>query len=119
IEIIDLTEQMNRLTIQDREYYQDPKEEKSQKRIREQKCEKTLQIINEFLNKYRTEEVTKKKKISPPPILKNITTLLNKNVKEIKHKQEQESQNEQFVKDLEELMVKITNIENEYEAIQN
>ncbi|CAG8841541.1 16020_t:CDS:2, partial [Racocetra persica] len=36
IEIIDLMEQMNRLTIQDREYYQDPKEEKSQKRIREQ-----------------------------------------------------------------------------------
>ncbi|CAG8785412.1 30301_t:CDS:2, partial [Racocetra persica] len=68
------------------EHYQDPKEEKSQKRIREQKREQTLQITNEFLNKYRTEE--------------------------------QESQNEQFVKDLEELMVEITNIENEYEAIQ-
>ncbi|CAG8743816.1 29741_t:CDS:1, partial [Racocetra persica] len=99
-------------------HYQDPKEEKSQKRIKEQKCERTLQTINEFLNKYRTEKVTKKKKISPPTIPKNITMLLNKNIKEIKHKQEQEFQNKQFVKDQEELIIEITNIENEYEAIQ-
>ncbi|CAG8846328.1 32037_t:CDS:1, partial [Racocetra persica] len=62
IEIINLTEQMNQLMIQDREHYQDPKEEKFQKRIREQKRERTLQITNKFLNKYRTEEITKKKK---------------------------------------------------------
>ncbi|CAG8749806.1 9392_t:CDS:2, partial [Racocetra persica] len=36
----------------------------------------------------------------------------------IKDKQEKETQNEQFVKDLKELIVEITNIENEYKAIQ-
>ncbi|CAG8803136.1 24741_t:CDS:1, partial [Racocetra persica] len=78
------------------EHYQDPKKEKSQKRIREQKRERTLQITNEFLNNYRTEKITKKKKVTPPTTPKNLIMMLNKNIKEIKDKQEKETQNEQF-----------------------
>ncbi|CAG8750979.1 9709_t:CDS:1, partial [Ambispora leptoticha] len=120
IEMIDLTEHMQRLTIQDHEHYQDPKEEESQKRIREQKRAKTLHITNTFLNKYRKEETQKKKKQSPPTTPKSITSMLNKNAKDITqlNQKAKENKDTQFIQDLEDLMKEITDIENQYESIQ-
>ncbi|CAG8759619.1 11625_t:CDS:2, partial [Ambispora leptoticha] len=94
--------------------------EESQKRIREQKRAKTLHITNTFLNKYQKEETQKKKKQSPPTTPKSITSMLNKNAKDITqlNQKAKENKDTQFIQDLENLMKEITDIENQYESIQ-